>query len=115
MQFNKARTRKSQEFWARAYGYTKGIWNRIVNGDQYEETSDNNWKRHLNPELIPRIVSETGHMGVIQWLIKDSPFKLVAKTAEEMDAASKQEQLIRQQDELQRQLETVQEQLRAMA
>jgi hypothetical protein len=112
MQFYKARTRKNQEFWARTYGYAKGIWNRILNGDQYEETADNNWKRHLNPALIPQIVTDTGHLGIIQWLLKDTPYKLVPKTAAEIDEANKQEQLLRQQEELQRQLQSVEEELR---
>jgi len=112
MQFNKARVRKNQEFWARAFGYTKGIWNRILNGDQFEETGDNNWKRHFPCEHLPRLLSETGHMGLVQWLIKDTPFKLVPKSAAEIDTGNKQEQLIKQQEVLQAQLYTVQEELR---
>lgn len=115
MQFNKARTRKNQEFWARAFGYTKGIWNRILNGDQYEETGDNSWKRHFPSDQLPRLLSETGHMGLIQWLIKDTPYKLVQKTAAEIDAANREEQLIRRQETLQAELEMVQQQLRGVA
>lgn len=98
--FARARTKRSQSGWANIFNTAKGTFNLWVS----KQTGADDRRRNFPTDMLKRAIHETGSMGIVQYLIKGTGYKLVKMTNEERIKEIEADQKARRIEELEQEL-----------